>query len=192
MKVLRARKIAVIGSHGIRKTTAVEGIADAARALGVRAATVPELIRANPLGRNEGATPEAQLWVVVSQVRAELEAAAVSDLVVTDRATADNFAYYLRAAGGSDPYDLEPLVRAWSRTTHLFVRLLPDVGLEADGFRSPDPRFRHEIEAILDEWLPRLVPLDRLVVRAASSVTRATDWSAIVRRVLGNDREAGG
>lgn len=192
MKVLRARKIAVIGSHGIRKTTAVEGIADAARALGVRAATVPELIRANPLGRNEGATPEAQLWVVVSQVRAELEAAAVADLVVTDRATADNFAYYLRAAGGSDPYDLEPLVRAWSRTTDLFVRLLPDVGLEADGFRSPDPRFRDEIEAILDEWLPRLVPLDRLVVRAASSVTRATDWSAIVSRVLGNDREAGG
>ena len=190
VKVVRARKVAVIGSHGIRKTTAVEGIVDAARALGVRVATVPELIRSNPLGRNEGATAEAQLWVVVSQVRAELEAAAGADLVVTDRASADNFAYYLRAAGGSDPYDLEPLVRAWSRTTDLFVRLFPDVGLEADGFRSPDPRFRDEIEAILDAWLPRLVPEDRLVVSDASSVSRATDWSGIVGRALGGAGEA--
>jgi hypothetical protein len=180
----RTPKIAVIGSHGIRKTTAVEGIAEAGRARGARVAVVPELIRASPLGHNETASAEAQLWVVVAQVRAELEAASGADLVVTDRAAADNFAYYLRTTAGADPYALEPLVRAWSTTTDRFVRLLPDIELDADGFRSPDPRFRDEIEAILDSWLPRLLPPDRLVTRAASSVSPATDWSELVAATL--------
>jgi hypothetical protein len=185
VKEARPRKIAVIGSHGIRKTTAVHGIAGAARTRGARVAVVPELIRSNPLGHNEGATPEAQLWVVVAQIRAELEVAADVDLVVTDRAAADNFAYYVRSTAGADPYGLEPLVRAWSMTTDRFVRLLPDIGLEDDGFRSSDPRFRAEIEAILEAWLPRLLPVDRLIVQAASTVTPSTDWSDLVAATLG-------
>jgi hypothetical protein len=179
------RKIAVIGSHGIRKTTAVDGLAAEGRARGARVTVVPELIRSNPLGHNESASPEAQLWVVVAQVRAELEAASGADLVVTDRAAVDNFAYYLRTTSGADPYGLEALVRAWSTTTDRFVRLLPDIDLDADGFRSPDPRFRDEIEAILDAWLPRLLPPGRLVTQPASSVSPATDWSDVVAAVLG-------
>ncbi len=68
----------------------------------------------------------------------------------------DNFAYYLRACGGEDRYDVEPLVRAWSRTYDLVVRLTPDVGIRADGVRSTNDRFRDEVEAILDARLPRL------------------------------------
>ena len=62
----------------------------------------------------------------------------------------DNFAYYLRACGGEDRYDVEPLVRSWSRTYDLVVRLTPDVELRADGVRSTNDRFRDEVEAILD------------------------------------------
>ena len=34
------------------------------------------------------------------------------------------------------------------------MRLLPDVGLQADGVRSTSDAFRDEIEAILDRILP--------------------------------------
>ena len=77
----------------------------------------------------------------------------------------DNFAYYLRSCGGTDEYAAEPLVRRWSATYDLVVRLLPDVALQADGVRSTNDAFRDEVEAILDDVLPGLVPADRLVTR---------------------------
>ena len=73
-----------------------------------------EVVRDNPLGINEAATGEAQLWVLVSQVRQELELAPKAEVLVTDRGVMDNYAYYLRACGGTDRFAVEPLVRAWA------------------------------------------------------------------------------
>jgi hypothetical protein len=95
----------------------------------------------------------------------------------------DNFAYYLRACGGEDRYDVEPLVRSWSRTYDLVVRLIPDVELRADGVRSTNDRFRDEVEAILDAHLPRLVPRDRLVRQPASDITESHDWWPLAERL---------
>jgi hypothetical protein len=95
----------------------------------------------------------------------------------------DNFAYYLRACGDEDRYDVEPLVRSWSRTYDLVVRLTPDVELRADGVRSTNDRFRDEVEAILDARLPRLVPRDRLVRQPASDITEALDWWPLAERL---------
>ncbi len=120
-----------------------------------------EVVRDNPLGINEGASGEAQLWVLVSQVRQELELAHKADVLATDRGVMDNYAYYLRACGGTDAFDVGPLVRRWSQTYDLVVRLLPDVALQADGVRSTSDAFRDEIEAILDRTLPDLVPAER-------------------------------
>ena len=95
----------------------------------------------------------------------------------------DNFAYYLRSCGGEDRFSIEPLVRAWSATYDLVVRLTPDIRIRADGVRSTDDRFRDEIEAILDARLPRLVPRDRLITQQASVVTEAFDWWPIAERL---------
>ena len=101
--------------------------------------------------------------MLVSQVRQELELARKADVLVTDRGVMDNYAYYLRACGGTDEFGVEPLVRRWSRTYDLVVRLLPDVALQADGVRSTNDAFRDEVEAILDRVMPDLVPAERLV-----------------------------
>ena len=95
----------------------------------------------------------------------------------------DNYAYYLRACGGTDVYAVEPLVRRWSATYDLVVRLLPDVALQADGVRSTNDAFRDEVEAILDRVLPGLVPADRLVTLRASEVTSRFDWFAVLQRL---------
>ena len=126
----RRAKIAFTGSHGIRKTTAAHAFSHAMQRAGRSVEFGREVVRDNPLGINELATGEAQLWVLMSQVRRELELAPKAEVLVTDRGVVDNFAYYLRAAGG-DPFSVEPLIRAWSRTYDLVVRLTPGRGAAA-------------------------------------------------------------
>jgi hypothetical protein len=172
----RPAKIAFVGSHGIRKTTSAHAFANTMQRVGRSVEYGREVVRDNPLPINERATPEAQLWVLVSQIRQELELAPKAEVLVTDRAVADNYAYYLRACGMIDRYAIEPLIRAWGVTYDLVVRLTPDVPLQADRMRSTADRFRDEIEAILDEVLPGLVRPGRLVTLRASAVTDSFDW----------------
>jgi hypothetical protein len=179
----RTAKIAFIGSHGIRKTTAALAFATVIQRAGRSVEFAREVVRDNPLGINESATGEAQLWVLASQIRRELELAPKAECLVTDRGVMDNFAYYLRACGGEDRFSVEPLVRAWSATYDIVVRLTPDIRIRADGVRSTDDRFRDEVEAILDARLPRLVPRDRLVTQQASDVTEAFDWWPLAERL---------
>jgi len=179
----RNAKIAFIGSHGIRKTTAALAFASVIQRTGRSVEFAREVVRDNPLGINEGATCEAQLWVLTSQIRRELELAQKAECLVTDRGVMDNFAYYLRACGNEDRFDAEPLARKWSGTYDLVVRLTPDVEIRADGVRSTSDGFRDEIEAILDLHLPRLVPSDRLVVQPASEITENHDWWPLAERL---------
>jgi nicotinamide riboside kinase len=179
----RPAKIAFIGSHGIRKTSALLAFAAEVQRAGRSVELGREVVRDNPLGINEAATGEAQLWVLVSQVRQELELARKADILATDRGVMDNYAYYLRACGGRDEFAVYPMVERWSRTYDHVVRLLPDVALLADGVRSTNDAFRDEVEAILDQVLPELVPADRMTVLRASEITSRFDWFAIVQRL---------
>ena len=181
----RSAKIAFIGSHSVRKSNAVHAFASTIGRAGRSVEVGREVVRDNPLGLNEGATPEAQLWVLMAQVQQELELATRADVLVTDRSVVDNFAYYLRVTGGEDPFGVEPLIRAWARTYDLSVRPLPDVALQADGVRSTSDAFRDEIEAILDRILPLYLPEDRCVTVPASQVTAEFDWWAIAERLAG-------
>lgn len=142
-----------------------------------------EVVRDNPLGLNEAASGEAQLWVLMSQIRQELVLATKADVLVTDRGVMDNYAYYLRACGGRDRFSVEPLVRVWSASYDLVIRLMPDLPLEADGVRSTDTTFRDDIESILDRSLSNHVPSARLVRLPASSVTRTFDWWPLAERL---------
>ncbi len=181
----RSAKIAFIGSHSVRKSNAVHAFASTVGRAGRSVEVGREVVRFNPLGLNEAATAEAQLWVLVTQVQQELELAGRADVLVTDRSVVDNFAYYLRVTGGADPYGVEPLIRRWATTYDLSVRLLPDVALQADGVRSTNDAFRDEIESILDRILPLYLPEDRCIRVPASSVTADFDWWALGERLAG-------
>jgi len=178
-------KIAFIGSHSVRKTNAVHSFAGAVGRSGRSVEVGREVIRFNPLGLNEGASPEAQLWVLMAQIQQELELRNRADVLVTDRAVIDNFAYFLRTTGGLDPFDVKPLVRNWCSTYDLFVRLLPDIPLRSDGVRSTNEMFRDEIEAILDAIVPTYVGENRLATIRASEITEAFDWAALLERLVG-------
>ncbi len=183
-------KIAFIGSHSVRKTNAVHSFAGAVGRSGRSVEVGREVVRFNPLGLNEGATPEAQLWVIMAQVQQELELRNRAEVLVTDRAIVDNFAYFLRVTGGKDPFGIKALVRQWCLTYDLFVRLLPDVPLQTDGVRSTNTRFRDEIEQILNTIIPLYVPEDRLVTLFASEITSSFDWHVLLDRLLGAPQDA--
>ena len=185
MSPLDTAKIAFIGSHSVRKTNAVHSFAGAVGRTGRSVEVGREVVRFNPLGMNEGATAEAQLWVLTAQIQQELELRGRASVLVTDRAVIDNFAYFLRATGGEDPFGVEPLICRWCESYDLFVRLLPDIGLQADGVRSTNDAFRDEIEEILDRILPDYVPRDRMVTIPASEVSERFDWAALVVRLVG-------
>ncbi len=180
-----ARKIAFIGSHSIRKTNAVHSFAGAVGRSGRSVEVGREVVRFSPLGLNEGATPEAQLWAVMAQIQQELELRNRAEVLVLDRAVIDNFAYFLRVTGGEDPFDVKPLVAKWSTTYDLYVRLLPDIPLKADGVRSTNTKFRNEIEKILDLIIPRYVDPDRLMELRASQITESFSWTEILERLCG-------
>ena len=179
----RPAKIAFIGSHSVRKSNAVHAFASTIGRAGRSVEVGREVVRFNPLGLNEGATPEAQLWVLMAQVQQELELRGRADVLVTDRSVVDNFAYFLRVTDGTDPFGVEPLVRGWAPSYDLMVRLLPDVALLADGVRSTSDRFRDEIEAILDRILPEYVAPSALLTLRASEVTADFDWWAVAERL---------
>ena len=179
----RPAKIAFIGSHSVRKTNAVHAFAATLGRAGRSVEVGREVIRFNPLGLNEGATPEAQLWVLMTQIQQELDLRNRAEVLVTDRSVVDNFAYFLRVTDGADPFGVEPLIRKWATTYDLFVRLLPDVALQPDGVRSTSDAFRDEIEAILDRILPIYIPANRLITVLASEVTESFDWWAIAERL---------
>ncbi len=180
---LRHAKIAFVGSHGIRKTTAAHAFAHVVQRAGRSVEYGREVVRDNPLGINELATGEAQLWVLMTQIRQELELAPKAEVLVTDRGAMDNYAYYLRACGMVDRYSVTPLVAAWAKTYDLVVRLTPDIALRADGIRSTNDAFRDDIERLLDEHLPRFLPADRLIAVPASEVTDTYDWWPIGERL---------
>jgi nicotinamide riboside kinase len=176
-------KVAFIGSHGIRKTTAAHGFANAMQRAGRSVEYGREVVRDNPLGINEGATGEAQLWVLVSQIRQELTLAPKAEVLVLDRGVMDNYAYYLRACGGDDRFAAGPMVREWSKTYDLVIRLHPDVDLSSDGVRSTSDEFRLEIERILDDHLGDFVREDRIVDIPASEIGDGYDWWPIAERL---------
>ncbi|MFV1999922.1 MAG: AAA family ATPase [Acidimicrobiia bacterium] len=177
--------MAFIGSHGIRKTTAVHAFANTMQSAGRSVEHGREVVRDNPLGINEGATGEAQLWVLMSQIRQELRFAPNAEVLVLDRGVMDNFAYYLRACGGDDPFDVAPLVARWSETYDMVVRLHPDVALRADGVRSTSDAFRDDIEQILNAKLPALVSDRQLVDLQASDIDDRFDWWPLAERLAG-------
>jgi nicotinamide riboside kinase len=179
----RHAKIAFIGSHSVRKSNAVHAFASTVGRAGRSVEVGREVVRFNPLGLNEAATPEAQLWVLMAQVQQELELIGRAEVLVTDRSVVDNFAYYLRVTDGEDPFGVEPLIRRWAASYDLSVRLLPDVGLLPDGVRSTSDAFRDEIEEILDRILPMYLAPDRCLSVPASHVTADFDWWVIAERL---------
>jgi len=141
-------KLAFVGTHGVGKTTLCFDLASQLKRLDLGVDLVKEVARRCPLPINEATTPDAQSWILHTQIAEELAAGAIYEVVICDRSVLDNYAY-LVARVGRRP-ELDPLVARWIDTYDALFKV-PVLGAPAfDGTRAVSPTFQLEIDTTID------------------------------------------
>lgn len=168
-KKVRARprtlKLALIGTHGVGKTTLAYEICSLLKKAEQNVEIVTEVARRSPFPVNAATTLEGQLWILHAQIAAELDAARRGPHVICDRSALDNYCYLVNKFGRQP--QLEAWLAWWMSTYELLVAVPPVAGaIPPDGFRSEDRSFQERIHDLLVELLshPPFAPLrDRVL-----------------------------
>jgi nicotinamide riboside kinase len=152
-------KVALIGSHGVGKTTLAYEICTLLKKAGHNVELVTEVARRSPFPVNEATTLEGQLWILHEQIASELDAAARAPNVVCDRAVLDNYCYLVNKFG-RQPH-LEAWLAWWMDSYSQLVAVPPSDSIPRDGFRSEDADFQQRIHDALMRSLAA-APFSRL------------------------------
>ena len=156
-------KLALIGTHGVGKTTLAYEICSLLKKAHQNVELVTEVARQSPFPVNAATTLEGQLWILHAQIAAELDAARRAPHVICDRAVLDNYCYLVNKFGRQP--QLESWLEWWMQSYSLLVGVPPaEVEIEADGFRSEDRAFQQRIHELLLELLAA-PPFDALQAR---------------------------
>jgi nicotinamide riboside kinase len=145
-------KVAFIGSHGVGKTTLCFELAALLKKRDRVVEMVREVARFCPLPINRETTIPAQSWILHTEIAEELVAAAKAEIVICDRSVLDNYCYLIYA--GQAPM-LEPLVKWWTSTYHLLIKVPIVETPQFDGTRDVDASFQSAIDEKIDEVLER-------------------------------------
>jgi hypothetical protein len=156
-------KLALIGTHGVGKTTLAYEICSLLKKADHNVDLVTEVARRSPFPVNEGTTLEGQLWILHAQIAAELEASARAPHVICDRSVLDNYAYLASKFGRQS--QLEPWISWWMDTYSLLVAVPPLAdGIPPDGFRSENLEFQQRIHDLIGQLLQE-APFQKLTDR---------------------------
>jgi len=172
-------KLALIGTHGVGKTTLAYEVCSLLKKADYNVELVTEVARRSPFPVNEGTTLEGQLWILHAQIAAELEAAARAPHVICDRAVLDNYGYLVNKFGRQP--QLETWLSWWMDSYSLLVAVPPMAdGIPPDGFRSENLEFQHRIHDLIEELLdePPFQKLNDRVLRLDRRDRRV--WGEII------------
>jgi hypothetical protein len=145
-------KFALIGTHGVGKTTLVYEVGSMLKKARHNVELVTEVARQSPFPVNLETTLSGQLWILHAQIAAELEATLRAPMIITDRALLDNYCYLVNKFGRQA--HLETWLAWWMASYSLLIGV-PTVeeGIPRDGFRSEDRAFQLRIHDLLVELL---------------------------------------
>lgn len=156
-------KIALIGTHGVGKTTLCYDLAARLKRLDRGVHLVTEVARECPLPINKGTTLDAQSWILHTQCAREIAGVASGDVVVCDRSVLDNYAYLVHALGRRA--ELDAWIRRWCESYAGLFKVPLWQKPRFDGTRDTDLAFQGEIDATIDrlvrEFEVPVVALDR-------------------------------
>jgi nicotinamide riboside kinase len=152
-------KIVVTGAYSTGKTTLVQDLADTLARRGVGLQVLPDISRTCPMPLNTDQTDDTTLWLIGSQISAEVAAAASgADVVLCDRGIPDILSHHLEVLGRRPERRVE-LLRAfldeWVSTYDLLLlsRVDETIPVVADGLRVTDPAYR----SLLDLYAAQVV-----------------------------------
>ena len=141
-------KLALIGTHGVGKTTLAYEICSLLKKADHNVELVTEVARRSPFPVNEATTLESQLWILHAQIASELDAAARAPHVICDRSVLDNYCYLVNKFGRQP--QLERWLEWWMGSYSLLVGVPPLAdGIPPDGFRSENLEFQQRIHDVL-------------------------------------------
>jgi GTPase SAR1 family protein len=145
-------KLALIGTHGVGKTTLAYEICSLLKKAHFNVELVTEVARQSPFPVNAATTIEGQLWILHAQIAAELDAERRAPHVITDRAVLDNYCYLVNKFGRQP--QLESWLAWWMETYTILVGVPTiEANIPPDGFRSEDRVFQLRIHELLIELL---------------------------------------
>ncbi|MGH8630509.1 MAG: AAA family ATPase [Burkholderiales bacterium] len=144
-------KLALIGTHGVGKTTLAFEICSLLKKADYNVELVTEVARRSPFPVNEGTTLDGQLWILHAQIAAELDSSRTAH-VICDRSVLDNYCYLVNKFGRQQR--LEPWLDWWMQSYTLLVGVPPLAdGIPPDGFRSENLEFQERIHELISELL---------------------------------------
>jgi hypothetical protein len=145
-------KLALIGTHGVGKTTLAYEICSLLKKADHNVELVTEVVRHSPFPVNEGATLEGQLWIMHAQIARELAASSRSPHLICDRSVLDGYCYLVNKFGRQA--HLERWLSWWLESYSLVVSVPPMAdGIPPDGFRSENLEFQERIHDLICEML---------------------------------------
>lgn len=145
---MRIMKLALIGTHGIGKTTLCFELAARLKRRNTDVEMVREVARGCPLPINQQTTVAAQEWILHMQMASEIEAQAEHEVVLCDRSVLDNYCYLVHAAGTDSTW--EKVLDTWLPTYDVLIHVPIWSHPTFDGVRAVDPVFQEEIDTLLE------------------------------------------
>lgn len=151
-------KIAIIGAHSTGKTTLLRNLNNRLTSDGFRTIVLPEYARLCPFPIDEDTTFDAQQWIQEQQITEESAINHTNQILLCDRATIDNFAYFYRAAKLREKLHeisrWETLAAEHMATYDIVFKTTKlHIAPEDDGKRSTNEEFRNEIDILIHELL---------------------------------------
>lgn len=153
-------KYAIIGTHGVGKTTLAYKMAAEIKSRGKNVKIINETARSCPFPLNDAFSKEGALWIFHSHIKKELEAARNFEFVVCDRSCLDSFMYAEAAGLFSTESVTESLYAArkcalnWMSTYGSIIYVKSDgTSIQEDGMRSTDAKFQTTVEYCFDQWV---------------------------------------
>jgi len=152
------QKVAVIGAHGIGKTTLVTKYYLYSLDKGINSRVIREVARDCPLGINDKFTQESAIWIVSEQIKRELDAESKKiPLVICDRSSIDPIMYAYTKFGSLDTPILSSLLSlatSWLATYDRIVWLRPSgIAIKGDGIRDVNENFQKSVDNAFENFI---------------------------------------
>jgi len=144
-------KIAILGTHGVGKTTLASQLFTYCVRNGKNARFIQEVVRDCPFGLHEKQSIDTVSWIIAKQIGYELDAKARgADVIICDRSAVDPVMYlYVQVGVKVDEYaqNLSDLAHSWLNTYDALIYVRPSDGpILDDGFRSTDERLQRAVD----------------------------------------------
>ena len=148
------KKIALIGTHGVTKSTIVFNLAGLLKRNSINCEILKEVASECPMPINLDTTKKSQEWIIFASYIKELEEMWKKnpDILVCDRSILDGYIYYVNQFG--EDSILESFIQRKITTYDELWRVpITFSKLKDDGIRSTNKNFQIEIDKLFDYYI---------------------------------------